>query len=120
MKNKEENPIHLRFGNIEAKNAKKELLSSEVSILKMRQIIQEYKKIRIKEFEKKEKISSKLKSLKTEINKLQKTLPKLKLPKELEKERKTKNKDYLEMAKYGTVEEQLRQIQNKLKQLEEN
>jgi hypothetical protein len=123
MTKKQEPLIHLRFDYSQAKDAKKDILSSEVDLLKISKIIADYKKLRLEEFEKKEKINSKIKILKSELTKLNKSLPKIVIPKILKKnkpieEEIIEEKTHTEMTRYGTVEDQLREIQRKLKELE--
>lgn len=125
MTKKQETLIHLRFDYSQAKNAKRDILSAEADLLKISQHVTNYKKLRIEEIEKKEKIKSKIKLLKSEITKLERTLPKIVIPKILKKskpieEDKNEEKVPLEVKMYGTVEDQLREIQRKLKELEEH
>jgi len=123
MAKKEENLIHLRFDYSEAKGGKRDILSSQMGMLKISQNLANYKKLRLEELKKKEKIYSKLASLKVDLNKLHKLMPVLKIPKILERkedviERKVEEKLAPEIKRYGTIEDQLRQIQEKLKLLE--
>lgn len=122
MAKKEESLIHLRFGYSEAMNAKKDILSSQLNVLKIVQSINNYKKLKEEELKKNEKISLKIKSAKSDLTKLHRLLPKLKIPKILEKKEEKIKTDIEEkqtkVTRYGTVEDQLRQIQEKLKNLE--
>ena len=122
MVKKEESLIHLRLNGTEAKIAKKDLLSSQINTLKILQSVQNYKKLRLKELRKKEKIAIKLKSAKADLTKLQRILPKVKIPQILKHNKTDKEEDkpriHPAIRKYGTIEDQLRQIQAKLKALE--
>ena len=124
MAKKEESLIHLRLNGMEAKILKKDLLASQINTLKVLQAIQSYKKLRIEELKRKEKIVIKLKSVKTNMTKLQRILPKIEIPQILkhntteEKYKEEKPKIHPAIRKYGTIEDQLRQIQAKLKALE--
>lgn len=122
MAKKEQSLIHLRLNGTEAKIAKKDLLASQINTLKILQSLQNYKKLRIEELRKKEKIAIKLKSVKTDITKLQRILPKVKIPQILKHNRteleEKKPKIHPAIRRYGTVEDQLRKIQEKLKALE--
>lgn len=119
-KKKEENLIHLRFSYSEGKLAKRDVLSSEISLLKIAQAMKNYQKFRNEELKTKDKIQTKLKALKADLTKLHRTLPKLKMPKILEEEKdshkktKTEIKKEIEVKKYGTLEDQLRDIQRRL------
>lgn len=123
-KKKEEPLIHLRFQNIEAKRAKKDILSSEISLLKISKAIKNYQVLRIEELKRKEKIQSKMKTIKSDLTKLHKLLPKIKMPKilkkEEEKQKETKipeKKKIKDVETYGTIEDQLRNIQERLQAL---
>jgi len=117
---KDANLIHLKFEYEEAKSGKKDILSSELNILNIINSIKNYKKLRIKELKNKEKIRLKIKSLIFDITRLEKLLPKIKIPKILKKETQKviSVEESKSITKYGTVEEQLREIQRKLKELE--
>jgi hypothetical protein len=124
-KTKEGNLIHLRFDYSRAKNAKKDLLTSEISLLNIAKAIKNYKTLRLEELKKKEMIYSKIKSTKTDLTKLKRSLPKVVIPKILKKEvvdedekKEDKHHKQNKVTKYGTIEDQLRQIQAKLKALE--
>ena len=119
---KQDNLIHLKFEYKEALDGKRAVLSSQENILRIIQHIKAYKQLRNMELRNKQKIYTKMKALKADLEKLQKTLPKLKIPKILKKETKRideSKSDVKSLLKYGTVEEQLRVIQKKLKELEE-
>ena len=45
-KDKEENFIHIKLENFEAITSKKDLLSSEINLLKIFQILENYKRLR--------------------------------------------------------------------------
>lgn len=115
-----DSPIHLKFDYLQTKNAKKDMLSTQANLLKISQKIENYKKLRKKEIENKEKIKLKIKALKTDLTNLEKTLPKIILPKILKRENSQEDdkKTTKKMTLYGTVEDQLREIQRKLKELE--
>lgn len=121
MAKKEENLIHLRFDYSEAKIAKRDILSSEISLLKIAQAMKNYQDLRNQELKTKEKIALKINSAKSDLAKLHRILPKLKIPKILDpeekslKKNKTELKKEIEIAKYGTLEDQLRDIQKRLK-----
>jgi hypothetical protein len=117
----ENNLIHLRFNPSETITGKKDILMSEISLLKIGQNLSNYKKLRLEEIKRKEKIQAKIKLIKKDLAKLHRALPKIKIPKILEKENpKIEKKGIKEdtVKKYGTVEDQLKEIQARLKSLE--
>ncbi|MDA3837344.1 MAG: hypothetical protein PF542_07030 [Nanoarchaeota archaeon] len=124
MTSTEENLIHLKLDYSQAKDAKKHILSSEINLLKITQSIKKYKKLRLEELKQKEKIASKLKSTRADILSLQKLMPKVKIPKILIRKDEPQSQPLEEngqkITRYGTVEDQLRKIQRKLKDLEEH
>lgn len=120
----DENLIHLKFDYLEAKLGKRDMLSSELDLLQLLGHIEKYKKLRNNELKVKEKIRIKIKSTKLDIAKIERLLPKIKIPKILQKKKEEKElekkKGMPQITKYDTVEEQLLNIQKKLKDLEEN
>lgn len=121
MAGKQESLIHLKFDYSEGKKAKRDILSSEIELLKISKLISKYKELRLQELKNKILLHSKLKSLNRDISIVEKYLPKLKLPKILKKEEEVKEKQVpiKTITKYGTIEDQLREIQEKLKSLED-
>ncbi len=123
---KNENYVHIKMEYLESLETKRNLLSSERDLIKLFQIIKKYHLLRSSELILKLKIEKKIKELKSNVAKLEQNLPKIKIPKILEKEkeefesekffltkRKTKTGDYDK-----ELEKELMQIQEKLKKLE--
>lgn len=112
-----DSPIHVKLDYVEAKDAKKEVLSSQINLLELKKGLSNYKKLRLDELRKKEKLSQKIKNIKTNIAKLEKTLPKVKKPKFMKKEREEVkvNKN----LSPSSLEQELNKIKAKLKRLEE-
>ena len=81
--------------------------------------IKEYHELRSKEFELKIKLYRQIKTLLTEIRRLQKNLPKLEIPKIL---KKPETKEIIPKEKHyeESIESQLREIQEKLNSLGTN
>lgn len=75
------NPIHIKVEFNKALEAKKDILGSQLGILKIIKILREYKVLRAEELETKSKAHRKLSELNTIIKKLQTQLPKIKMPK---------------------------------------
>jgi len=124
QKTKDEKVIHIKFGYDSALESKKDILASEIDLLKMSQRLVKYKELRMLELEVKGKLKGKLNSIKLDIVKLQKLLPKVKIPKILQpetharKQRKTIKEIHKKESEEGSVESELEKIQMKLKALQ--
>jgi hypothetical protein len=79
------NAIHLKLEYSEAISNRKEVLSAEINTLQLVTTIRAYHKLRAAELNKKMEIQKKLKTITVNINKLNKLLPILKIPKILKK-----------------------------------
>ncbi len=116
-----ENLIHVKLEYEEALEAKKDILSSEMGILKISKIMKKYHLLRTSEFRNKMKFLKKITELKSSISGLQQILPKIKIPKILEKEKESETDGEIGEEKYdkyeGDLEAQLRKIQEKLKEI---
>ncbi len=121
---KNENLIYIKLGYQEALQSKKDVLLSEMEILKISKIIKKYHFLRLKELKLKLKLSKRIKETNMNIKRLQANLPKIKLPEILRKDseeednleeeiEKTKEMQYDE-----NLELQLKQIQEKLNSLQ--
>jgi len=126
MVSKEENLIHVKLEYSEAVRAKREILSSEMKLLQLAKIIKNYHTLRLEELKTKMKLHRKIKETLGEIRKIQATVPKVKIPdilrreendgevKEIERKiASVKNKN-----SNNSIENQLREIQDKLKSLQ--
>ncbi|NCO17943.1 hypothetical protein COT60_02110 [Candidatus Pacearchaeota archaeon CG09_land_8_20_14_0_10_30_9] len=121
-KDKEENFIHIKLENFEAITSKKDLLSSEINLLKIFQILENYKRLRSEELNKRILILKKSKEIKKNLSNFQSTLPSLKIPKILKKGYselipKEEKLGVVTLKKKGKIEDQLLEIQEKLKSL---
>ena len=117
-----QNLIHVKLEYSEALNAKKDMLSVQMQLLKIARIISNYKKIRSKGMRTKLKTYRRIIELKKDLSKMQKTLPKIKVPKIIRQE-DVKEKHIEEIpvisSQYDkSLEIELRQIQDKLKKIE--
>jgi len=120
---KSENLIHIKFEYESALDSKKDILASEIDLLKISQRINRYKEARLLELEIKEKIGKKLKVLKMDIGRLQNLLPKIKIPEilkpeEAHEEKKIERKKKKEKSEELSVEDELQDIQRKLNALQ--
>jgi len=116
-----ENAVHVRIEYEEALESKKSLLSLEMELLRVVQSIRRYNHFRNKELKSKIKLESKMKSLIIDTRKIEKTLPKVKIPeskkpgKETSEEKQKKKKE----EKYDlTIEQELQDIQRKLSSMQ--
>ena len=115
----DEKLIHVRLEYEDAIQSKKDILSSEMDLLKIIQTIKKYHELRSKEFKLKIKLYRQIKTLLTEIRRLQKNLPELKIPKILKKHETKEIISKKEIAN-DDIESQLREIQEKLNSLGTN
>ncbi len=114
------NLIHIKLERSEAIQSKRDVLKSEMDLLKMIKILKRYHSFRGEELQTKIKLHRKLAETKTNMSKLQKILPKMQIPEilkddeEVEKKPKPKKRDepYDE-----SIELELQNIQNKLRKL---
>jgi len=116
---KVQTPIHVRIDYEDAVTAKKSLLSSESDFIRILRTIKKYKLLRETELNYKLKMQKRMKELKKNIEKLNETLPKIKVPNilkkgELKKEEISKIKKTKEDK---DLDSQLREIQQRLKKL---
>ncbi|GBE19844.1 hypothetical protein BMS3Abin17_00574 [archaeon BMS3Abin17] len=115
-----ENLIHIRLEYDEAIQAKRDIISSEMELLRIAKIIRKYHSLRLEELSIKIKLQKLIKMLKSELGKLQTTLPKIKIPGILRKDEggieevKRKIKETEEVRQDGDIDAQLRDIQRKL------
>ena len=123
---KEENFIHIKLDYGEALQSKKDILFSEIDLLRTLKIIKKYHEFRSKEFEIKEDYHKKLREILIDLRKVQALLPTIKIPKILNQEQITEEKitepkitKVLPTKKYtDEIEIQLQEIKDKLKSLE--
>jgi hypothetical protein len=121
---KNENLIHIKLEHMEALQSKKDILSSEMNLLRILQIIKKYHELRSEELQLKLKLNRKAKEMISNIKKLQKIFPELEIPTILKKEdteikieEETKIKEIEENPYDQNLELQLFEIQEKLKSI---
>jgi len=121
-----ENIIHIKLEHAEALQSKKDVLSSQINLLKIAKTIKRYSTLRKEEQDLKLKLLKNITETKTSLGKLQRTLPKLKIPEILRKHHgdidieKTENKivSIKEKIYDDNIEGQLQEIQDKLNTLQ--
>ena len=117
-----EDLIHIRLEYEEALQAKRDVISSKIELLKIAKVIKRYYDFRLNELETKIKLYKLMRLLKTTMGKLQTTLPKIKMPNILKKdverdgikEIKRRVRETSESESSGDLETQLADIQRKL------
>src|SRR4030042_2045630 len=92
---KNEKLIHIMFDYSAAVQSKKDILSTEVDLLKINQKLKRYIEYRMKELEIKDRLERKLRAMKLDLGKVQNLMPVLQIPeilgeahKKAQKERK--------------------------------
>jgi hypothetical protein len=113
--------VHVKVGYNEALESKKELLASQINLIRMIRIIKRYNSLRVEELKVKSKVKRRLGIIKAYITRIEKALPKIKT----NEVQVSPNKEIIpkkineKEAKYDSVlEEELRQIQEKLYSLQ--
>lgn len=119
-KMKDENLIHVKLEFEEALQSKKDILSTQKDLIELLQSIKNYSAIRKEELNLKIKIHKKIKELKSNLSKLNQTVPKIKIPEILKKDEETEEKPKLKIkTDYHDkdLESQLEEIQRRLRSL---
>lgn len=116
----EENSIHVKLGYGEALQTKRDILSLEMTLLRIAKAIRGYGVYRSMELELKSILYKEMKNLRINLGKLQRILPKPKIPDILRKEgqEKTEPKPRKIRSPEGSIEEQLQEIQGRLNELQ--
>ncbi len=119
---KNENLIHVKLEYEEALQSKKDILSSEINLIRIIKVIRQYRFLRLKELKTKSKLHQEIKGLIVNIRKIKTILPKLKIPEILQKDRITEEPERLEIKEKPyydkNLESQLKDIQEKLNELQ--
>ena len=121
-----ENIIHVKLEHDEALESKRAILSSQMNLLRIAKTIKQYNTLRKEELDLKVKLLKNITDAKTGLWKLQKTLPKLKIPEILKKHhgdveivKPVKKVVSIKEKRYGdNVEGQLQEIQDRLSALQ--
>ena|SRR3989344_1983300 len=123
--------VHIKLEQPEAIEIKRDVLNSEMDLIKIIRIIRKYKILRMRELRLKEKLRKNMSTSVTNIKKLQIMLPKGRIPKidhgeEEEKDVLKKVKTYTpkdqkaeqDKKRFDSLEMELSDIQSKLRALE--
>ena len=132
---KGEKLIHIKFEYGAGVQSKRDILSTEINLLKMNQRLKNYLVYRLEELETKIDTEKKLRSLKLDLGRLQNLMPEVKIPQILEKahkkivkerkagkrspavEKKVKVKEVVKEKPKDELEGQLAEIQRRLSAL---
>lgn len=113
-----ENSVYLRLENQEARSSKKDILSTEISLLNIIKSIKNYKELREEEFVLRAQIYKLIKEMNLTIRKTRSSFPFIKLPeKQKIEEIKVKERKKIERKEDSDLEFQLREIQERLRQM---
>lgn len=116
----EEGLVYIKFLYKEAFIAKKDILESQIFLLKIAKIIRSYNIYRTKEIELKISLYKKMKELNSSISKLHKILPKAKIPEILHRipQEERYSKPRKEKVYDRTIEEQIEEIEKRLNEIQ--
>ncbi len=119
MTTKEENPVYIKLEYDEALQAKRDLLSLQMNLLRILKIIRHYKTLRMEELRTKAKTYRKLKELALNVKKIKETLPKVKIhpiKKDYEENKLVRKiKETTNTGEDEMLESQLQEIQERLR-----
>ena len=121
---KSENVVHIKVEYLEALKSKKEILSSEINLLRIVKAIKKYRPLRAEELKLKLKLYKSLKEINTNLKKLEKTLPQITTNKISKKEPHSESAEIDKTIKKvrkqydDSLESQLRDIQGRLLELQ--
>jgi len=122
-----DSPVHIKMNYNEAVASKKDMLVSQMNLLKVRTFLRKYRILRAKELREKEKLKKNMNDAMLLIKKLQESLPKNNVPK-IHKVQRIENvpietytpkdkKKEAEQQAYDNLEAELKEIQERLKAL---
>lgn len=117
---KKQSLIHVKLEYNEALQSKREILSSEMNLLRIAKLIKKYRILRTEELKIKTKLHRTLKEITTNLKKMQTSLPKLEIPEILKKDREIEEtiseEPKIKEEQYDEgIESQLQEIKDKLK-----
>jgi hypothetical protein len=115
----ETNPVYVQLGYNESLDSKREILSSEISLLNLIKIIKRYNFLRIEELKIKSRIRQAVKALGTRTREVQTSFPFLKIPQRVGNLNLTEKKSGVIKERVNDdLESQLKEIQERLNSIE--
>jgi len=112
---KNENFIHVRLGHNETIQSKKDILFSQMNLIRILKSIKNYHILRAEELELKKEIHTKTKDINTNIKKIQSMFPKIPGVVKIPQREKTSQRTSKTQTKDTDLEKELREIQERLK-----
>lgn len=114
----EKNPVYIRFGYDEAIESKKEVLSSEMSLLNIMKIMRRYNSLRNEELKMKTQMYKMVKDLNIAVRKTRTAFPFLKIPQKAKREEVVNKEVTIPKEHFDAdLEAQLKDIQERLKSI---
>lgn len=116
-----ENPVHLKLGYYESLEAKRDLLSSEMSFLNLLKIMKRYNALRLEEMRLKSELYKAIRELDLSLKKTKSSFPFIKIPESAKREEIVKRETFSRQIKPTreildeNLESQLKSIQDKLR-----
>jgi hypothetical protein len=122
---KEDQLIHIKLGYSEAIESKRDILITQTNLIKILKNIKRYHLIRSKELKLKIIFLKKIRDLKKNINKIEKAIPKIKIPEEIRHDERNKDKENIRKIKnisgselkQNDIEKELAELQKRLSEL---
>jgi hypothetical protein len=113
-----ENPVYFKLEYEESIESKKDILSTEVSLLNLVKSLNEYKSIREDEFKIKSQIYKAIKKLNLDMKKTQASFPFIKIPKIIQRQSAVSKEETPRKERINQdLESELREIQSRLASL---
>ena len=115
-----ENPVYLKFGYYESLEAKRDLLSSEMSFLNLLRIMERYNALRLEEMRLKSELYKAIRELDLSLKKTKSSFPFLKIPESAKRQEIVKRETSEKIRSVKEIldenlESQLKSIQDKLR-----
>ena len=110
----EQNPVYVQLKYGEAVTSKKEVLSTEISLLNLIRIIKAYKSIKIREYKIKYDIFKAIKELNLTVRKTQASFPFLKIPEGIRRKTQEDGEKIIKKKIDRDLESELKEIQDRL------
>lgn len=117
---KKNNLIHVRINYDEAIESKRDILATQIDLIKIAQAIKNYRKLRMQELDLKIELKERISNIKTEFTKLRTIFPKMQLPKIVQKFEKKKIEEEKSLSKLGQSKKEKtknKKIENKTKMI---
>ncbi len=116
--------MHVHFAREEALQDKKDILELQLYTLRILRKLKKYHELRMLELKIKSKINTRFKKINTDVSKLKKIMPIFEIPKRFKKKSEkiiinVKEKSEKKAPK-DKLERELQEIQDKLKEIEQN